>query len=135
MNETNKPNLFIEAKTSWIKKLKMLVFNICMKYLFNLITSEGVITIKHFEPTKTKSKVLVSGVELSESQRAELISDAKAILRLTGFHRIQLAMRAEATERLINRSTTIDDMVAGKVMLYSIDVERRLIEQLAALSQ
>lgn len=113
----------------------MRLFNFCMGYLFNLVTTDGVIEIKHIEHTKKKSKVYIGGVELSAGERQELINDAKAIQRLGGYQKILNSMRASATIKLVNKSVTIDDMVAGKVLLYSVDVEQRLIHDLANLSQ
>ncbi len=118
-----------------LKTLKRILFNFCMGYLFNLLTEEGIIEIKHVEVTKKKSKVFLSGRELPEGERRELIAGAKSIMQIDGFTKIHQAMRAEATDKLVNKSATIDDMVAGKIMLYTLDVEYRLLQRLANLSQ
>lgn len=106
-----------------------------MGYLFNLLTDDGILEIKHVEPTKKKSKVYISGRELAQGERQELIADAKALIRIGGLVTIRKAMRAEATDKLINKSQTIEDMVYGKSMLYTLDVEESLIRRLANLSQ
>lgn len=118
-----------------LKALKVKLFNFLLRHVYNMTTEEDVLTVHFTDAVKKLGYILLNGERMDEGSQRELVADAKAMLRLGGRMRIKKAICADATEKLVIKSQTIDDMVAGKIMLYTMDIEEKLLEKIATLSQ
>lgn len=129
-----------------IKQLKMRLFNFLLRHLYNLVVQDEVITVVYTDAQKGEGYLMLGGelgedgkrrggVRMAEGAQRQLVADAKAMLRLEGRQTLKKAICSLATEKLVQKSKTVDDMVAGKVMLYTMDIEEKLLEKIATLSQ
>lgn len=112
----------------------MKLFNFLLRRVYNLTTLEGKIDVVFTSPQKDQGYIKIDGEQLPIEEQRELVIQAKQMLRMKGRETIRRSMCADATDKLVNKSQTIDDMVAGKVMLYTIDIEDQLLEKIASLS-
>jgi hypothetical protein len=117
-----------------LKKIKIKLFNFLLRNVYNLTTIDGLLEVRFTNKANGTGFIELDGVRLPENEERELVAQAKQMLRMKGRKLIRKHMCADATNRLVNKSQTIEDMVAGKVMLYTLDMEQQVLERIATLS-
>lgn len=102
--------------------------NYVVKDLFNAITDEDVLRVD-------KQGVMYIGDNRIPSEvRNSLIEGAKAILAHEAWDILTKQMQLAANKRMYEESTSVDDMIFGKAMLYTIDVMQRKLYNLSNLN-
>ena len=111
------------------------VINHLLRDVCNALTTEDMIRIeKKIVPGGKVEKYLQIGTEVIKSEEIEsLASEARTLGKLRAWNKVVEHMRSVATDRLVNSSKTIDDMVFAKAMLYTLQELKKVIKELADL--
>lgn len=111
--------------------LKRRLSNFALEYLLNAVLPERVLEVKEIAPNQ--KQVYLGGEILSDSALNNLVAEAKW-WESSNLNEILIeTLKRDAEKRMFEKSMTIQDMLAGKMLLYSIDVQRKLIAFLAKL--
>jgi len=70
---------------------------------------------------------------LPEEEVNFLITEARTLKKFNLWKKLLAEMRSHATDRLVNKSKNVEDMVFSKAELYTLDVLEKKVEQIAAL--
>lgn len=94
-----------------------------MKELFNTITEEDVL--------RDENGVWVSGGRtLTDAEKKLLISEASVFVQTRLWKELQKDVRYRANKAMYEKAKTIDDLLAGKMALYILDVIKTRLESL-----
>jgi hypothetical protein len=118
--------------------MKKYLLNKTLTYLLkdylNLITTDDFLQIKqHKLQTKIKKVVYRDNQPLSEKEQGFIKSEARILKRSDLYKMLTNELKIKAQNNLFNRSTSIDDMIAGKAMLYSIKLIEDKVTELENL--
>ena len=107
-----------------MKWLKLAILNWCLKDLWKAPTEESYLKVDQVRGTillldDENSK---NGEALSKADVDEYISEARTINRLPLFKKVNESMRNVAKNMIFNKSKTIDDIIAGKMVLWTLEV-------------
>ena len=103
------------------KKIQNEVF----KGLFNGITEDDVLKF-------TKGKFIVGGKELTPEDTHAIIAGAASIKEMLVWQQLLKDMKYEANRMMFDTSLKYEDMLAGKMVLWTLDVMEK---KLASLSK
>ena len=104
-------------------RIKTWVLNKLLKHLFCTVTEEEVLRLKN-------GKFYVEGIEQTNKDISMLKSGASTIQDLYVWEILIKDMKYLANKQMYEKSKTIDDMIAGKFMLYTIDILEKKIDNL-----
>lgn len=112
-----------------------MLLNFVLKYLFNSLTEDQVMATKSSTDAKGRKvyQIKVGETYLPDGESKELGSEFRTILKLQAWQKLSADIRSQATDALVNKSKTVDDMVFSKAMLYTVDVMQKKIEALAKI--
>jgi len=79
------------------------------------------------------STVSLHGKVLPLEETKVLAADARYILKTSLWGKLTAEVRSRATDRLVNKSLVIDDMVYAKAMLYTLDVLEEKVREISNL--
>jgi hypothetical protein len=95
--------------------------NELLKEYFCAIVPEDIMTIDKL------GKIKIDGIEISEGEKIALIEEAK-FFRESRLYKIMMnTPKKMAMEAMYNLSQSYDDMKSGKMMLYNLSVQEKLI--------
>ena len=114
-----------------IKWLKIALLNWVMRDLWKAATDESYLKVVGDTITITKDQDAKGGRPLSREEIREYISEAKAIPKLPLFLAINGSMRNIAKNMIFVKSKSIDDIIAGKMILWSLDVMEQKYQTIA----
>ena len=107
--------------------------NKLLSYLFCIFTEDDFLQVK-FTDKDQKRGVVYDGKKPLEAKHAlELASQARVILQFEMFQKLEASMKYSANEMLFNKSKNEEDMIAGKMVLYSLDIFRKKLESISKL--
>lgn len=106
--------------------IKRRIFNFLMKHLFNTVTEDDVIQV-------VGKYMVVEGRQVTAEFKRELVSGAQSLERLLLWKQMVKEMKHVANKRMYMESTGDADMVAGKWILYAVDVMEKKISNIARL--
>lgn len=89
--------------------------NYLLKDVFNVITEEELLVIKGTE-------WIHKGRTLTEPEIKNLIEQAQLIERLHLWKVLKAELKHHAQDKLVNKSKTEADLIAGKMMIYIIEL-------------
>ena len=98
--------------------------NYLIKDVFNVITEDELLVI---EGTKWTHK----GRTLTEPEIKNLIEQAQLIERLNLWKVMKDELRHHAQDKLINKSKTEADLIAGKMMIYIIEIMENRVKYIS----
>lgn len=98
-----------------LKSLKLRLLNLILKRVFNSVNEEDVFRI-------VGSKAFVGRNEMSQSDQQQILMDARFIKESVYWKLLLDDMRFSANDRIFNKSTSMDDVVFGKAVLWCLDV-------------
>ena len=103
------------------KFLKRKFHGLLVRHLFRLPTEEEILRID-----QQTGAIYLNGTELDEPQKKELMNSAKALADLPAYSFLTRALIRHAGKRLYYESRTEDDIVAAKMMLYTVDLMEKM---------
>lgn len=109
-----------------MNRLKVIIANYLLKHLFNTVTADEI--LRH-----NGKEFIIGGHKLSEAEARDIISGARAMKQMTVWQLISKEMKHEANKDIYEKSSTIDDIIFGKAILYSIDVIESKLNKLSGL--
>ena len=94
--------------------------------MFKAVTQEEILT------TAGNGKVLLlDGEQISQEELKNLSNEAKVIESTMVYKIITNTLRLQASRKMFEESKSWEDMIAGKMMLYSIGVIENIIKILS----
>lgn len=108
------------------RKLKRMVLNWLMSDLFNAVTEDDVIKV-------VGNNVMIGHERISDARRQEIVMGARAMLASPFWKLLNTEMEMAANRRLYNHSTSDEDIVFGKAMLYNENLRIKKVEALSRL--
>lgn len=118
-----------------MSNLKRKLQNWLLSKLFCVFTAEDFLQVKHTNREMTAGVVYFGKKPLEPRHAKELTIQAKTILQFEVFQKIESSMKWLASDMLYNKSKTAEDMIAGKMVLYTLDILRKKLEVIAKLEQ
>lgn len=109
-----------------MNKLKIRLQNWLLKHLFNAISEDDILQYH-------KGKFFLKGVPLDDRATGNFVNQANSILKTQLWKHLTDDIKYIANQRMYEKSTTIDDVIFGKAMLYNIDILERKLERLSKL--
>lgn len=104
--------------------MKRKLQNWLLKKLFCVITLDDVIQVK-------KDKTLWIGKkQIPQAKARQLIAEAMQINQLELWKFMRNNMRYLANQEMFNKAKTIEDILAGKMMLYTLQLQENLLNAL-----
>jgi hypothetical protein len=95
--------------------LRRKLINFLAKHLFKTITAEDFIREK-------KGRLYINGKMLNAESEIILRDEAGRVQNSTLWKMIKLEAEYHALDKVLRKSESIDDVVAGKLMIYIIDI-------------
>lgn len=108
--------------------MKKRLLNFLLKHLFNAITEDDVLKYH-----KKNGKFYLGKNEVGGNRIISFRSQAITIKESTVWELLLKDMKLIANKKMYESSTTIDDVVFGKAMLYTLDVLDKKIDSLSKL--
>ncbi len=118
-----------------MKWLKLALLNWVMCDLWKSCTDDSYLKV---DQTKGEIYLMDSedgkdGKKLPENEVRELIIEANTILKLPIFLKVNSSIKNTARGMIFVKSKTIDDIIAGKMLLWGIDVMEKKYQNIANL--
>lgn len=79
------------------------------------------------------STLVMNGRALSKQEVHEIASEADTLKRMHLWQTLQTEMRWTANDAIFNKSTTADDLIFPKAVLYTLDVMTKKLDNLSKL--
>lgn len=102
--------------------------NSLMDGLFHHIKEEEVLRMNR------KGVMFYEGKELTTQGKKSVAEGAKTILILDAWNAVLNDMRYLANKRMFDEATSIDDMLFGKAMLYTLSVMEKKMKNLSKIA-
>ena len=109
-----------------INKIKQKIKNHLLRRLFNTLTVDDLLVYHN-------GKMYIGGKEISKDRKQSFISQAHTIAQLPLWEQLIKDMKVISNQRMFEKGTSVDDIMFGKAMLYTIDVMERKIANLRRL--
>ena len=106
-----------------MKKLKIKIFNYLMRSMFNAITEKDVLRIKG-------KKIVIGDRVLADAEVRGLKGEAADMETIPLWNYLKKDMKHIANKKMYRESQTVDDMIAGKMILFTIEVMERKIDNI-----
>lgn len=99
-----------------------------MKHIWNAVTEDSFI-----KTDVINGKILIGAEELPEVEVQELASEARTILKLPIYKKINESLKWTANEMLYNKSTCYDDIIFAKAALWILEVQNEKYKNIAKI--
>ncbi len=109
------------------KYFRQKLINFLAKQLFKTIVEDDFLTISKMGVVKFKGKIL------DNAQKADLIRNARDLLDNQAWQLMLIEMSFVANKKIYFDSGTMEDMVGGKLILWTLDVMFKKVIKLAEL--
>lgn len=96
------------------------------KHLFNGVTEDDVLK-------QVGSKLAFRGQILSDVERNGIISEAQMIRSSSAMKLLLNDMKASANDKIFNKSTSVEEILAAKSTLWTVDILERKMKSLAEM--
>jgi len=112
--------------------LQKLFINYLAGGLFNTVTEDKLIQIKGRD--KKGSLIVIYRKKRLDKEKIKRIQESAELFVKSDIWRLlRRAVQLEANERMYKKSRSIDDILAGKMSLYNLEVINRTIQKLSQL--
>jgi hypothetical protein len=105
-------------------KIKPELANLLFRHLFNGVTEDEVLSV-------VGKDFYYCGKILSNEQKRGIIEEAKMINASTLWKFLLNEMKYSANDKIFNKSTTPDDIIAGKMVLWTLEIMEKKIDKLS----
>lgn len=95
--------------------LRRKCINFLAKHLYKTITTDDLLQEK-------KGRIYVRGVMVTREAEAALRDEAERLQDSTLWKLLTLELKHHAIQKALQKSETMEDVIAGKLMIYTIDV-------------
>jgi hypothetical protein len=112
----------------------MAIANRLLEHLFKAPTERKFLRIEYINPQKTAGRIYEGSELLREDEVKNMSTEARTIMRLTIYEKIMDSLEATAEEMMFKKAKNVDDMMFAKAVLYTVDVIKRKIENIAKLN-
>ena len=109
-----------------MNKMKIKLQNYLLKNLFNAIGEDEVLKYQ-------KGKFILRGKLLDDRATGNFVNQANSIVNSQLWKHLTDDLKYIANQRMYEKSTTIDDLIFGKAMLYNIDILENKLKRLSTL--
>lgn len=109
--------------------LRKRLANWALSHLFRLPRPEEVLAVRKDRSGKVTG-IILGGKELTREQVKEYREQALAIHHLPLTSLMRESLRTVACLKMFNESKTPDDLLASKMVLWTLDVEEKLLREL-----
>jgi hypothetical protein len=106
--------------------MKRWILNKLLKYLFNAVTEDDFLTFRN-------GQLFLGKTPLSNAQLQELQAEAQMLRNLKLWQLLNSEMKNGAQDLMFNKAIDYPDMMAGKWMLYTLDVQNKKLDNLINL--
>ncbi len=115
--------------------MKVVLQNWVLRDLCNTLVYDEMLKAQNVSVRGVKVLEMTIGEDvIPELEARQIVEEAKVIkTRYTVLRRVNASMRTMATNMLVNKSKIVDDMVFAKAMLYTLDMQEKLLRDLSAL--
>lgn len=96
--------------------------------LFNVLTEEDIIKFD-----KSRKKFIIKGQVVPENEVQEIISGAQTIQQILTWKLLVREMKVVANKMIYFNSKTQEDIIGGKMMLYTIDIMEKKLDNLSKM--
>ena len=110
-----------------MNRLKVKVLNYVVRHLFNGITDDDVLALNK------KGEVYVNNLLLPKENVKGMASGARSLAKMEIWKILNKEMKNIANQKIYITSSSIDDIIFGKAMLYNLEVLNKKIENLSRL--
>lgn len=100
-----------------------MIRNFLLRYLLKLVTHDQLMTFSK------DGKVFVNNIQLTDKQVNNLKEEAKVIKASELWALMTNSLASQAEQTMFEKSTTFNDMLGGKMMLYCIDLQKKIIDK------
>jgi hypothetical protein len=110
------------------KRLKIWALNWVCRNLLKAVVLDDVLTVD------SKTNTLFLGKDLlTEGQRRQLRQEAKDFERTLLYSILMNTPANQARKIVFERSVSFDDIWSGKMMLYTIDLQEKIVQKLSTI--
>jgi len=106
-----------------MKKIKRKILNKLLSYLFNTVSEDDIIVYN-----RKRGLILVGGKELSNKNINNLKTEIKILKELEWWKIMENEMKYVANKVMYEKAKTVDDMIFGKAILYTIDIMNKKMD-------
>lgn len=100
--------------------MKQWLFNYLLKNMFGMVITDDVLVVNN-------KKLYLGGQLIAEHEVKSLISEVKALERMRIWSILNETPKQEALDRGWNKSTSIDELNAGKTIFYTLDTQKKIL--------
>ena len=97
-----------------------------VKNLFNMIDENDILQIRG-------NAIMFKGRRLEPERLQKIKDDAEQFAKSTIWQLLSNEVKFEANQRIYTKSQTVDDILAGKITLYILEIIQRKIETISKL--
>lgn len=109
-----------------LKRIKNRLLNLLLKHIFNAVTEEDILV-------KKGDKMCIGNKVMTIQNVNSFKSSADMLLRDELFKQLLVDMKHKANEKMFKKAVSIEDLVFGKAMLYTIEVMELRLKSLKKL--
>jgi hypothetical protein len=109
-----------------MKRLKTWLLNKSLKMLYNTVSEDDILRMRG-------TKLYIGDKMLTDGDRRSIKSGAVSIQSLETWKLLVKEMKYMSNKQMYENSSTVDDMIFGKAMLYTIDMMEKKIRNLSKL--
>ena len=109
------------------KYLQRKLIRFLANHLYNALTEEDVLQ------KKTRGGIMYRGRLLGAEEKEKLIADARQFKNSIIWRMLKDEVVYQSQNRMFRKSENINDIIAGKLMLHSVDVIDKSIEKISNL--
>ena len=102
--------------------------NWLLKHIFNAVVIDDIVS---FEGRGTKFLVKINGITLTDQELRSLREESRYLVNTRIWKLITSTLADDAKQRMFEKSKNFDDMVAGKMALYTVDMQNKMVDIIA----
>lgn len=108
--------------------MKRWFINFITRNLFNTLTEDDIIKYD-----SSKKHFVVNGQAVPDSEAREIVNGASIVQQTLVWKLLVSEMKVLANKKMYFHSKNEDDILAGKMMLYTIDIMERKLDNLSKM--
>ena len=111
-----------------LKKIRQVIINYALKDLLCSVQASEVLEARD-------NKLYLGKQPLSNEQLNTLVSEARFLESSRIWSILQETLKARANEVIFNKSTTFDDVMSGKLMLYNLREIEKIVNTILVIDK
>lgn len=111
-----------------MKRIKIIILNYILRNLFNTVTVDDILV---YNPNTKEMRV--GDKTLPAKDKQDIISGAESIRRMYVWEMLVKDIKYQSNKMIFENSSTIDDTLFGKAVLYTLDVIEKKLKNLSEL--